>query len=54
MKSGISGRLTAIEHGADPVGAGHDGDDGDRHDDREEELGQVAREVAVERVDARS
>ena len=41
------------QHGADPIRPGHDGDDGDGHDDGEEQLGQVAGEVAVERVDAR-
>ena len=41
------------QHGTDPVRAGHDGDDGDGHDDSQEQLGQVAGEVAVERVDAR-
>ena len=51
MKSGISGRLTAIRAGADPVRAGDDADDRDGDDDREEELREVAREVAVERVD---
>ncbi len=37
--------------GADPVRAGDDADDRDGDDDGEEELGEVAREVAVERVD---
>ena len=53
MKRGISGRLTAISDRTDPVGAGDDTDDRDGDDHGEEELRQVASEVAVEGVDAR-
>ena len=47
------GQADGDQHGADPVRSGDDGDDGDRHDHGQEELGEVAGEVAVERVDAR-
>ena len=40
------------DHRRDPVGARDDDDDGDRHDHGQEQLGQVAGEVAVEGVDA--
>ncbi len=39
------------QYRTDPVRPGHDRDHRDRDDDGEEELGQVAREIAVEGVD---
>ena len=46
------GKAHCDERGADPIGPGHHADDGDRHDHGEEELREIAREIAIECVDA--
>ena len=45
------GKADRDQDGADPVRSRHHADDRDGHDDGQEQLGQVAREVAVECVD---
>ena len=52
MKTGINGQCHHHDDGRDPVGAHHRDQDGERDDDGQEELREVASEVAVEGVDA--
>jgi len=52
MKTGTSGTVTSRTIPAVEVARQHPGDEEQRHDDREDGLGEVAGEVGLERVDA--
>ena len=52
MKTGIRGRLTAISTALSQSAPATTAMTATGHDDSQEELGQVAGEVAVERIDA--